>query len=291
MPQPTVPPTIGFVGLGSMGRPTAECLVREGLPTVVFDLDRSIVDDLVGQGAEGADSLPDLARRVHVVGVCVPAAAHVRAVLDGPDGLLEHLDEGSVIAIHSTVLPETIEWADEQAAKHGIGVVEAAITGGAGAAAEGRSPFIVRGSAEHLAAVEPLFEACADDRVVVDGDLGDATRLKLCLNLQTYATFTGVSEAANLALELGLPIDALRSAMAANGQLGELTETFMIAYDMDPADLRTPEARKELEAYAAIIDKDLELVSKLAAEAGTPDDTATLARRLARRVYFLDDES
>ncbi len=285
-----MPPSIGFVGLGAMGRPMAECLLREGLPTIVNDLDQAVVAELVDAGAESAGTLSDLARRVHIVGVCVPADSHVRAVLDGPDGLLENLDEGAVIAIHSTVQPETIEWADEQARRHDVGVVEAAITGGAVAAAEGRSTFLLRGKAEQIEALEPLLDACATNRVVVDGGLGDATRLKLCLNLQTYATFTGVSEAANLALELGLPIDGLRSAMAANGQLGELTETFMLAYDMDPADLRTPEAQESLERYAAIIDKDLELVSKLAAEAGTPADTAVLARRLARRTYFLEDD-
>jgi 3-hydroxyisobutyrate dehydrogenase len=154
------------------------------VPTTVFDLDRAAVDDMVLRGARPAASLAELAGTARVVGVCVPADNHVRAVLAGDDGLLAHLPAGAVVAIHSTVLPETVRWAADAAAERDIGVVEAPVTGRAAAAEQGRSTFLLAGAPEHVAAIEPILAACGDVRVHLD-ELGDASRLKLCINLQT----------------------------------------------------------------------------------------------------------
>ena len=136
---------VGFVGLGAIGQPMAESLLREGIPTIVNDLDTEAVGRLVDAGAASADTLADMASRTSLIGVCVPADAHVRTVLDGPDGLLAHLPEGATIGIHSTVLPETVLWAAEAAGEKGIAVVEAPVTGGALKAAEGRTTFLLGG--------------------------------------------------------------------------------------------------------------------------------------------------
>ena len=278
---------VGFVGLGAIGAPLAESLVRAEVPVVVYDLDAAAVDRLVAAGAEAAGSLADLGARVRLVGVCVPADAHVRAVLDGPDGLLGNLAAGSVVAIHSTVLPETVQWAAEAAAAYGIAVVEAAVTGGAAAASEGRSTFLLGGDPAAIEQLAPLLDACGDVCIHA-GELGQASRLKLCINLQSYANFMGVFEASMLAKKLGLPLDALKTAMRANGQLSEMTGNYMLLNDLSDADLANPGTRQFLERYAAIIEKDLDLIVRLADEAGVPVPTAELAGQLARRVYFLE---
>jgi 3-hydroxyisobutyrate dehydrogenase-like beta-hydroxyacid dehydrogenase len=281
---------IGFVGLGAIGTPLVETMLRAGLTVVVYDLDAAAVDRLVEQGARAAASITDLAGRCSLVGVCVPADAHVRAVLDGPEGLLAHLAPGSTVAIHSTVLPETTAWAAAAARLHGVTVVEAAVTGGAAMAAEGRSTFLLGGEADDLAALEPILAACGDVRIHA-GPLGQASRLKLCINLQTYATFMGVYEAATLAQRLGLSVADLKTAMAANGQLGEMTRNYLTLLDFGPESLAEPGMRAFLEGYARIIEKDLDLMTRLAADVGFPVPTAELARRSARRVYRLEENS
>ncbi len=280
--------TIGFVGLGAIGAPLVETMLRSGLAVVVHDLDPDAVAAVVAKGAEAATSLADLATRCSLVGVCVPADAHVRAVLDGPDGLITHLPAGAVIAIHSTVLPETIVWAASAAAGRDIAVVEAAVTGGAAMAAEGRSTFLLGGEADDLVALEPILAACGDVRIHA-GPLGQASRLKLCINLQTYATFLGVHEAATLARRVGLSIADLKTAMAANGQLGEMTRNYMMLLDFSDEQLADPGTRRFLEGYARIIEKDLDLMLRLAAEADVDVPTAALAGQLARRVYRLEE--
>jgi 3-hydroxyisobutyrate dehydrogenase-like beta-hydroxyacid dehydrogenase len=279
---------VGFVGLGSIGRPMVESLLRAGVPTVVNDLDQAIVAQLVELGAEPAASLTELAERARLVGVCVPADEHVRAVLGGPDGLLARLPEGAVVAVHSTVLPETVLWADTEARSHGVAIVEAAVTGGFMAAAEGRSTFLLGGDPAVIEELSPMLDACGEVRVHA-GELGQASRLKLCVNLQSYATFMGVCEAATLATRLDLPLDALKAAMRANGQLGELVETYLLLHEFSPETLADPGTRAALEGYAAIIEKDLDLIAALADGAGVPVPAAELAGRLARRVYFLED--
>ena len=125
-----------------------------------------------------------------VVGICVPADAHVRAVLEGPEGLLANLTAGAVVAIHSTVLPETVAGPPAEAAPYGVRVVEACLTGGHFAATEGRTTFLLGGAPEDIAALEPILSACGET-LVEAGPLGNANLLKLCLNLQTYVRTWG----------------------------------------------------------------------------------------------------
>jgi 3-hydroxyisobutyrate dehydrogenase len=283
-----MPEAVGFVGLGTIGRPLVDNLVRAGVPTTVFDLDRAAVDDMVSRGARPAASLAELAGTARIVGVCVPADNHVRAVLAGDDGLLAHLPAGAVVAIHSTVLPETVRWAAGAAAEWGIGVVEAPVTGGAAAAEQGRSTFLLAGAPEHVEAIEPILAACGDVRVHLD-ELGDASRLKLCINLQTCVTFMGIYEAATLAKQLGLPVDGLKSAMRANGQLGEMSANYFMMQEFSPATLADPALRATLARNAAIVDKDLTLIAALADEIGARVPAARLAGAEVPHFFFLDD--
>lgn len=278
---------VGFVGLGEMGAALVQTMLRAGLDVAVFDLSPDAVARMVERGARPAESLADLAGRCAVVGVCVPADAHVRAVLDGPDGLLAHLPEGATVAVHSTVLPETVAWAADAARPHGIAVVEAAVTGGVAMANEGRSTFLLGGDAADFAALEPVLDACGEVRIHA-GELGQASRLKLCINLQSYVTFTGVYEAGMLARRAGLDLDALKTAMEANGQLGFMTRNYMTLLDFTPESVEPEATQRFLQGYVDIADKDLDLIARLGDEAGFPVPTAEFVRGLMRRTYRLE---
>lgn len=260
-----------------------ESLLRAAVPTVVFDLNRTVVDELAALGARPADDLASLAAACSVVGVCVPADDHVRAVLDGPDGLLAHLPPGATVAIHSTVRPETITWAADAAASRGVTVVEAALTGGFMAAAEGRSTILLGGDEADFGPLEPLLAACSAARIHA-GPLGSAVRLKLCLNLQTYVTFAGVFEAVRTAKAVGVGLEPLVAAMRANGQLPEIVEGYLILHQLRDEDLDA--MQDQLAGYAAIIEKDLALIAELAEAAGVDIPAAELARSRAGAVYF-----
>ena len=281
--------SIGFVGLGTIGAPLVENLLRAGLDVFVHDLDADAVRAAADLGAHPVDSLAELGASARIVGVCVPADAHVRAVLDGPDGLLAHLPAGAVVSIHSTVLPETIRWAAGEAAARGVGVVEAPVTGGAAAAAVGRSTFLLAGAPEHVEAIEPILAACGEVRVPA-GALGDASLLKLCVNLQTCVTFLGVLEAASLARQLGLPIEGLKAAMEANGQLGGMVGSYFLLQEMSPEVRSSPGVRETLERNAAIVDKDLRLIAQVCDSHGISLPAARLAGASVADIFFLDPD-
>src|SRR5687768_5299167 len=119
----------GFVGLGYIGKPMAQQLPKAGLETTVFDIVADPVQELVGAGAKGAASPREVAAACDVVGICVQTDAQVRAVITGEDGLLAGAEPGLVIAIHSTILPTTAMEMNELAAKQGVLVVDACVSG------------------------------------------------------------------------------------------------------------------------------------------------------------------
>ena len=281
---------IGFIGIGLIGRPLVESMLRAGLRPTVFDLDPVPLEAVVAQGAVGAGSVAEVGRSSDVVGICVPADAHVRAVLDGPDGLLANLAAGAVVAIHSTVLPETVAWAAAEAAPHGVRIVEACLTGGHVAAAEGRTTFLLGGDPEDIAALEPILSACGET-IVQAGPLGNANLLKLCLNLQTYVSHLGVAEAVRLAKDLDLPVGGLKEAMRANGQLGQMSEMFFGLHELPDSVIEDRNILPMRRTSGAIIEKDLELMRLV----GEQHDVDLPARDLAEaqflRTYLLPDES
>lgn len=124
----------GFVGLGNLGGPMAERLVASGTPTAVFDVRHDACAGLATAGAQVARSCRDLAARARLIGTCVRDDGDVRDVVLGDDGLLAGAAPGTLLAVHSTILPRTaIDLADACRAR-GVDLIDAAVTGGRGAA-------------------------------------------------------------------------------------------------------------------------------------------------------------
>jgi 3-hydroxyisobutyrate dehydrogenase len=256
---------------------------------MVFDLDPEPVRAVVAQGAKSAGSLAEVGRSSDVVGICVPADTHVRAVLDGPDGLLANLAAGAVVAIHSTVLPETVAWAAAESAPRGVRIVEACLTGGHVAAAEGCTTFLLGGEPEDIAALDPVLSACGET-LVQAGPLGNANLLKLCLNLQTYVSHLGVAEAVRLAKDLDLPVAGLKEAMRANGQLGRMGEMFFGLHELPDSIIGDPNILPMRRTSGAIIEKDLALMRFVGEHHDVDLPARDLAEAQFHRTYLLPDE-
>lgn len=256
--------SIGFIGLGSMGGALVTALAAAGRSPLVFDLDADKVAAAVASGAVAAADAADVGARSDIVGICVANDHQVRSVL--ASGLLESLRPGAVISLHSTLLPETVRWVAEVAAPFRIGVVEAPVTGGPAAAAEGRVTFLLAGEPEHVGAIEPLVAACGLARVDA-GPFGSANLLKLCVNLQTYVTHLAIAEAASLARSVGVPIEKLEAAMSANGQLGEMSASYIVLQEFSEEVLDDPGIIAIREPLVAIIRKDIELMRSVATDA------------------------
>ena len=278
----------GFVGLGNIGKPMARRLVEAGHETWVHDVVAAPVRELEALGAKAAASPREVAAAADAVGVCVRDDDDVRAVVLGEDGLLAGARPGCVIAIHSTVLPRTVEAVAAQAAARGVGVVDACVTGGAVGAARGTLVCMVGGAAEHLERCRPLLAAFAS-RIVHAGALGNGARVKLCNNLMTYLAWTAAFEATALARAIGLPQEVLEEVTRANGNLTEPMQQFLAIYKAPEEARRGAAMQSVLRGFVAVAEKDLASTLALAREAGVALPGTALASQIMARVYGLED--
>ncbi len=278
----------GFIGLGNQGKPIAAHLAPAGLETTVFDIAREPVQELVAGGAKAAASPRELAARADVIGICVPEDDHVRAVLRGEDGVLAGAAPGTVIAIHSTILPATAIELAEEAVAAGVAVLDACVTGGAARAAQKQLTYLVGGDAAALEKARPFLE-CSAEKIIHAGELGNGAKLKLCINLITYIQWAAAYESFSLAKAVGLPQKVLEEAGQANGQLTPLMLAFLATHKM-PEEARTSEGLQSLlRGFMNVAEKDLAWALQLARQSGVTLPVGGLVSQLMARLYGVED--
>ncbi len=279
---------VGFVGLGNIGSPMAERLVAAGLETTVYDVVSEAVDALVKAGAHAAASPRQLALASDVIGVCVRDDADVRQVCYGEDGLLAGAAKGCVVAIHSTVLPDTVREVASRAATTGVGVVDACITGGQAGAKQGKLTYMVGGDAADLERCRPAF-ATAAARIVHTGPLGSGAATKLCNNLMTYQAWVSAYEATLLAQACGVSQDVLEEVTRSNGNMTDPMLAFL-ALHKAPEEARASEGFQALlRGFMELAEKDLAATLSLARQHGVALPGTGLASQLMARIYGVED--
>jgi 3-hydroxyisobutyrate dehydrogenase-like beta-hydroxyacid dehydrogenase len=170
----------------------------------VFDVRTEAMTPLAELGASLADSVADVAE-ADVISVTVLTDQQVRDVVDQ---LAAHAQPGTVIAIHSTIEPGTAGELAETLRPRGIHVVDAPVSGGAGAADKGELAVMVGADDEAYDLVKPVFKQWAS-MVVRAGEPGAGTRMKLARNMLTFIGFAAACEASKLAEAAGIDLQKL----------------------------------------------------------------------------------
>jgi 3-hydroxyisobutyrate dehydrogenase len=277
----------GFVGLGNIGKPMALRLPAAGLETTVFDIAAAPVQELAAAGAKAARSPREVAAASDAVGVCVQTDAQVRSVVEGEDGLLSGARPGLVIAIHSTVLPSTVEAVHAAAAERGVAVVDACVTGNV-RAPDPKFKLFLGGDPAAIAKLEPYTSAIAE-RVIQAGALGNSCKVKICLNLITYLQWTAAFESMALAKAAGLPLEVLEEVGRANGNLTDMMVAYMAVHKAPDAARRSESMQNYLRTNMHVAEKDLAHALALAREAGVALPGAGLVSQLMARIYGVED--
>jgi 3-hydroxyisobutyrate dehydrogenase-like beta-hydroxyacid dehydrogenase len=195
---------LGYIGLGNQGAPMAKRLVDWPGGLVVFDVRPEAMTPFVEAGAAPADGVADVAA-ADVISLTVLTDQQVRDVVSE---LAEHAKPGTVIAIHSTIDPSTAPDLAEQLAPKGIHIVDAPVSGGAGAADKGELAVMVGADDDSYEKVKPVFKQWAS-LVVRAGEPGAGTRMKLARNMLTYIGFAAACEAQKLAEAAGIDLQKL----------------------------------------------------------------------------------
>ncbi len=198
--------TVGFIGLGNLGRHLAASLLRAGHQVTVYDLNRALGDGLVASGAAWVDSAAAVAQASEVVFTCLPSPAVVSAVVSGPGGVLEGFGGGggTWIDMSTNDRNETLRLA-ALAAEQGVSVLEAPVTGGVHKAAAGEITVLVGGDPALYETYRDLLSAVGSP-VLYMGELGSAAIIKVITNMLAFINLVAVGEALMLAKRGGLDL-------------------------------------------------------------------------------------
>ena len=207
--------TIAFIGLGNMGAPMAENLLKAGYRLAVYDLSADALKRLQQAGATVADSPKSAAKGAQVVITMLPAGKHVHAVYlgdNGSDGLLAELPKGTLVIDSSTIAASDARLVADAATKLGIDFLDAPVSGGTGGAIAGSLTFIVGGTVDTFAKAKPIL-AVMGKNIFHAGDHGAGQVAKICNNMLLGILMAGTAEALNLGVKNGLDAKVLSDIM------------------------------------------------------------------------------
>jgi 3-hydroxyisobutyrate dehydrogenase-like beta-hydroxyacid dehydrogenase len=222
---------LGYIGLGNMGAPMAKRLVHWPGGVTVYDIRTEAMTPLAEAGATLADSIADVAA-ADIISVTVLDDAQVREVVGE---LAANAKPGTVIAIHSTISDTTAVELAEELKKQGIHIVDAPVSGGAGAAEKGELATMVGAEREVYERIKPAFKQWAS-MVIHAGAPGAGTRMKLARNMLTFTSYAAACEAMKLAEAAGLDLQALGRVVRHTDALTSGAGAIMVRDDMKPLD-------------------------------------------------------
>jgi 2-hydroxy-3-oxopropionate reductase len=207
-----MPPVIGFIGVGIMGKSMAANLIRAGYSLVVHDIDRDPVKELVAAGAKEAFSPQDVARQAEIIFTSLTSDEVVEEVFFGQNGIIEGVRSGSVVIDTSTISPLTSRRIAEKLAPKGIESLDAPLSGGAVGAEKATMSIMVGGKAETFARVLPVLEKIGKNITHIGGH-GNGQVAKAANQIIVALTIDAVAEALVFAKKAGADPAKVRKAL------------------------------------------------------------------------------
>ena len=205
--------TVGFIGLGIMGRPMARNLLKAGYPLVVHNRSRAAVDELVGAGAKGLTSPREVARQCDVLITMLPNSPDVELVVLGKDGIIEGARAGLILADMSTISPIVSQKVGKALEAKGVKMLDAPVSGGEKGAIDGALSIMVGGDKAVFDHVLPIFQAMGKT-ITLLGPLGFGGFTKLANQIIVAVNLTALAEALTLAKKAGLDRELTLKALA-----------------------------------------------------------------------------
>ena len=195
--------TVAFVGLGMMGGPMAENLLKKGHPLVVYDIDKRKVDDFVKQGAEPATGPADAARQATIMISMVDTTAQAEEVIAGADGFIQGVQAGDVVISMSTIDLMALRRLHPKLAARGVELLDSPVTGMEKGAREGTLNAYVGGDPAALEKIRPVLQSMAT-KIMHFGAIGQGLAMKLINNMLFQVNRVLIMEGLALGAKAGL---------------------------------------------------------------------------------------
>jgi 3-hydroxyisobutyrate dehydrogenase-like beta-hydroxyacid dehydrogenase len=257
---------LGYVGLGVMGSSIVRRLLDAGHTVTVWNRTREKAEPLLDAGARWADSPRAVAERSEIVFTMVTNTEAVRAVTEGPDGILAGLAAGKIYVDMSTAAPANTRALAERVAEAGALMLDAPVSGTSITVDEGKASLMVGGDDDAFERAKPVLEAIGP-RVYHMGGSGTAVTMKIAINLSLAVQMLAFSEGVLLAEKTGIARDAAVEAM-----LGSVIASPMVAY-RGPLVLGHPD---EVWFDCSMMQKDMNLALELGRELDVPLPTTAV---------------
>jgi 2-hydroxy-3-oxopropionate reductase len=205
--------TIGFIGLGIMGKPMSKNLLKAGYPLVVHSRSRGPVDEVVKAGAKAASSPKDVAAQCDVLVTMLPNSPEVEQVALGKDGIIEGARPGLIFVDMSTISPIVSKKVGEALAAKSVKMLDAPVSGGEKGAIDGALSIMIGGDKATFDAVLPILQAMGKT-ITLLGPLGFGGFTKLANQIIVAVNLTALAEALTLGKKAGLDRELLLTALA-----------------------------------------------------------------------------
>jgi 3-hydroxyisobutyrate dehydrogenase len=274
---------IGFVGVGDLGGEIARRILRAGWPLTVYARRQEVREAFKQAGAAIAADLAELGRASDILGVCVIDDDQVREVLLG-DAALSGMRTGGLIAIHSTIRPDTCREIAATAAAKGVAVIDAPVSGSGGYTPQDRPmTAMVGGEAADFERARPLLEGWAATVRHV-GRLGSGELTKIVNNCMYYAQKAIAIDAVAIARAAGLDVQAAGDVWShCSGNSHAFQQYRTAGYKG-----LVPRSSGDVSASLTVIRKDLRLAAEVALAGGVE---ATAALAMGNRLVQLLEEA
>jgi 2-hydroxy-3-oxopropionate reductase len=203
---------IGFIGLGIMGKPMSQHLLKAGYPLVVLDRVQEPVNELVAAGAKVGTSPQNVAQQSDVIITMLPDSPDVEEVMFGANGVMTGLRAGALVIDMSTILPSVARRVAAAAREKGADALDAPVSGGQVGAVNATLTIMVGGSPAAFDRAKPIFEKMGKNITLV-GDAGAGQVTKAANQIIVGVTIAAVSEALLLAAKAGVNPAKVREAL------------------------------------------------------------------------------
>ena len=201
---------IAFIGVGNMGNPMANQLVKAGKDVKVFDVSQDVIKIAKQSGLDVINSMEELLQGATTVISMLPEGKHVRSLYLGDNGILKKIPKDCLIIDCSTIDIETSLELGNAAKKIGINMIDAPVTGGVMGARIGKLNFLVGGSDEAVSIAKPLFDIMGQ-KILHAGAQGSGVGVKICNNMSLGISMIASAEALMLAQRLKMDVKKVHS--------------------------------------------------------------------------------
>ncbi len=227
---------VGFIGTGIMGGPMAQNLMEAGYELVLYNRTIEKAEEIAGDGATVAGSPREVAESCDLIVLMLPDSPQVEEVVEGEDGVLEGIREGSLVVDMSTISPVVTRELAEKLEERGATMLDAPVSGGEPGAQQGTLAIMVGGGEEDFERARPLLEVMGDTITHV-GPTGAGQTAKAANQIVVAVTLEGISEALVLASKAGVApekiLEAISGGLAGSNVMEAKKENFL-EHDFEP---------------------------------------------------------